>query len=110
MKLYRIRKKETGQFFVGWIAPWHPKHKGKVNWSVTGVFFRNIDTVIKHLEMLSSDWTYPDRDWRHDGYKGIITKHYPERLDLYQVVVNDVEVLSENILEANKLLIKEKVV
>lgn len=117
MILYRIRNKQTGKFFVAnskytWIA-----YAGQ--WATDGVFFKTIDTVKNHIENLSYDWECDNAKWRAfetkhghipwsrswSDYQMKIS-HHPERLSLFEVIVNDVTINGEKIIQATDLLNK----
>lgn len=102
MQVYRLRNKQTGKFFASWTAPWNPRHAGKAYWNDKGTFFRSIDTVIKHLKWTCSDWTPdPDIRWKQNP---IISKYYPERLENFEIVVNDISINGEKIIQAADII------
>lgn len=105
MKLYRIRRKSDGKFFGGFLAPWAKCHRGKVHWVATGAFFKQIDTIAWHLENLTSEWNTSGRA-RLSMITRQITASFPERLDQYEVVVNDVTINGEEIIQATDLVKK----
>lgn len=103
MKLYRIRRKDNGQCFLSWRP-----YSTEPYWTDTGAFFKKIDTVAKHLELLASDW------FRHIGSLGFpsdlkrarltIKRTYRKRLKLYEVVVSNVTVRGEEIIAAEDIV------
>jgi len=103
VKLYRIRRIDDGKFFAGFLAPWTERYRGTARWYAKGTFYSRIDTVVGHLESLASDWRF-DSPRRYSSALRKIVKFYPERLDLYEVVINDVTLIGENIIPAADLV------
>lgn len=103
MKLYRIRRKDTGEFFTTW-SP----YSTEPYFNTSGAFFKKIDTIADHLRLLVSDWH------RHDNSLGFgallkrgnytVKKTYKARLNRYEVVVSNVSVNGEEIIKASDIL------
>lgn len=107
MRLYRIRRKIDGKFFHHLIAPWTAKYRGKSSWDNFGSLFKRIETICWHLENLSSDWD-TNGCCRMSRITRRIKKRHPEKLKLYEVVVNDVTIKGEEVISAAALMKKRK--
>lgn len=106
MKLYRIRRKDDGRFFASWYAAWNPRYSGKAVYTDKGTFFHKIETIAKHLDWLCADWKAdPKIRWKQNP---IISKRHPERLEQFEVVVNDVSLNGEKVLQAVDIVKKAK--
>lgn len=109
MKLFRIRRKSDGHFFMAFDR----YDVGVALWGPSGCFFKKIDTIAQHLEWLSCDHDLPCGDkwpWpaRRKKRNVVIIKRHPSRLKLYEVVINDVTINGEEIIPAHDLMKKRK--
>lgn len=111
MLLYRIRHKQTGKFFGGWIAPWSERYHGKCSWNDSGTFYRKIDTVAGHITCLCAEWEIKKKKvfgmWytpKNFARFRKIKKLDRKKLKYYEVVVNDVKIKGEKIIKASDLL------
>ena len=102
MKLYRVRNKNTGEYLYSKI---NPSHEGQ--WGPSGSFWKKSDTDKKHIEHLMHGWNLKPHPagiiccW----YKG---KYLKSREGVFEVVINDVTVNSEEVISAEDILgIKE---
>lgn len=108
MLLYRIRRKDTGQFFLGLKYPWSIKH-GTEGWSPTGAFYRDPTTIESWLKVLCSDWRasrhlYPSQGWSAKRMSARLPDYDRTKLSLYEVVVSDVALLDERIINPEELV------
>ena len=99
MKIYRIRRKSDGKFFTNFSYGLYPTFTGE------GAFFRKIDTIKNHLENLMWDYDWnPERIYPSYGEwhlnRLVQTEHHPERVNNFEVVVNDITINGEEILQA----------
>lgn len=108
MLLYRIRRKDTQQYFLGLRHP-HSQEHGKEGWSPTGAFYRDIDTITCWLKVLCSDWrtsrfasAWPSFTARK--LSQCLIGYDPSRLSLYEVVVSDVALLDEKVINPEELI------
>ena len=114
MKLYRIRHKETGKYLADChlISPVAPRFND------SGIFWKRIDTIKKHLKSLCCMyiWRHPDGTIRGHG-PGMDTptwncrlemksKNY-ELLSLYEVEISNVNVKNTELVSAKKLVKRE---
>ena len=95
MKVYRIRRKDTGLFWGGWRWTQNEEY-----WYEKGTMYRSVDTIKHHLDWLCTDEEIPQNRNRC-GYK----HHKPEniiqeRMKLYEVVINDITINGEKVIEA----------
>lgn len=109
MKLYRIRRKNDGKCFLGLKYPWSIEH-GHEGWSDAGAFYRDIDTIKAWLQVLCSDWKQDRLRFKGCGQMSsrkmaeISKIAYPENLELYEVIINNVTIQGEEIISAKDLL------
>lgn len=102
MKLYRIRRKDTGKYFT---SGSYTLRNFKFGWTATGVFYRKIDTIKQHLEKLQYTWTMEIKHHEHGfGYHMKKLKKHPERMDILEVVINDVTINGEETISAKDLM------
>lgn len=104
MKLYRIRRKDTGEFFSGLVAPWNPRHKGKVRWYVKGQFFQRIDTVEKWVQVLAGDFDFTNPHNHCTASKVIVKNVDRRKLENFEIVINDVSLHGEEVIQAIDLV------
>jgi len=104
MKLYRIRRKADDKFFVNWKAVWNPKWAGVAYYSDSGVFFKRIDTVTKHLKMMCCDWEFRPCKDRLYMRELIMGKFHRSRLKNYEIVISDVSINGEEVIQAKDLM------
>lgn len=120
MLLYRLQHKQTKKFFcnIRWFD-------GRITWNDAGAFFRRPDSIRKHLEYLCSEYVAREKAKfpRYTKYAGSIWqpfsekwdsrhyefikkgfKRYKKRLNLYRVVINDIEVKGEKFINADKFI------
>jgi len=108
MILYRIRRKDTGQFFCGLLYPWSEKW-GKEGWTPKGNFYRDIDTIECWLKILCYNWRanrhrFPSHTWSAKRMSSVINEFDREKLSLYEVVVTNVEINGSKIIKAEDLV------
>lgn len=111
MRLYRIRNKQTGKYFCT-----GSQMKGNwcnYTWTSSGVFYRKIDTIKKHIQNLAWDNYWDKEAYDRDTAKGRKKdwnfyyhreSHHPERMALLEVVINDVTINGEEIIQAADLI------
>lgn len=113
MKLYRIRRKDDGAFLCDCCT----NNPAKPRFNKSGVFWKRIDTIKKHLNDLCTDfvWVHPDGSMRGHKLgmkvptwdcKSQIVGFNPAFLQFYEVVVHDVTVESEEVIQAKDLVKK----
>jgi len=104
-RVFRIRRKDTGQFFAGLAYPWIDS--GHPVWNDKGAFYRDISVVIAWLRVLSCDWSSikePANKITCVTAKKLI-KYIDHTFDekmlvLYEVVVNDITINGEEVIKA----------
>lgn len=102
MKLYRIRNKNTGEFFYSQI---NPAHEGQ--WGPSGCFWKKIDTAVTHIDWLMHEWAlfqtkgYRGENWPPNWKK---VRYVTEREGVFEVVVSDVTLNGETTIAAEDLL------
>lgn len=102
MKLYRLKNKQTGKFLSQCCLYREPQ------WTATGAFYRNIDTIKKHAEAICRDWEMKRRENTRSGWVIIEKSHHPERMKNLIVVINDVTLNGEEEIPATKIFKRRK--
>lgn len=96
MKVYRIRRKDTGEFWGGW------RYGNEQYWNDKGTFYRTIDNIKHHLDWLCTDQPVPWRrnriGWLHKKPEKIIH----QRMKRYEVVINDITINGEQVIQASE--------
>lgn len=129
MLLYRLQNKETGKFHAGIRC-----YDGRISWTASGAFFRQIDTIVRHLEYLIGEhearaaagfpkwvafhhkkkkpkkslYCHTTRNSKFCTQKRVVyyNKIWRSKLKKYQVVINDVTIMGERTISAEKVLKK----
>lgn len=112
MKLYRIRRKDNGKFFTGWVAPWSPRWHGTITWSDDGTFFKKIDTVIDHIKLMCSTWHLrtiiiggkTHHCYRNEKKNRVIDRFDKRKLKKYEIVVSNVTLRGEEVIAAEDII------
>ena len=104
MILYRIQHRQTKKFFGG--IKWYDT--GEI-WSKLGTFFRSIDSVIDHLNNLCrvERQRMPNRGKGYRVREALYDKKRVKKLKLYRVVINDVTIMGEKRIAAEKFITKK---
>ncbi len=115
MKLYRIRNKQNGKFFIGNSKYIREGYFG--DWTAAGVFFRRIDTVKVHIRNLLYNWDKDFVEWNkyETRYKRmppssswssyrVRESYHPERIQFLEVVINDVTINGEEVIAAKDIV------
>lgn len=125
MLLYRIQHKQTKKFFA--VIRWWD---GRISWTETGAFYRQVDTIQKHLEYLMGEYVQREKDkfpkWVGYLHTSLLnkklrgshplrnkafaigdrrkywTRTYRNKLKLYRIVINDVLVKGERFVNVDK--------
>lgn len=95
MLVYRIRRKDTGQFWCGWRWDQNVEY-----WNDKGTMYRTIDNVKNHLDWLCSDTKIPYGSKRTMGFRKVRPKVVHQRMVRYEVVINDITINGERVVQA----------
>jgi hypothetical protein len=106
--LYRIRRKSDGKLFGGLAYPWHKS--GKERWTDKGTFYHEIDTISCWLKVLCGDWQEHKDSvrwgtrWSGAKLSECLDQFDRARLELYEVVVTDIEICGTKTIQATELV------
>ena len=93
MKLYSIRHKHSGLFFVCTYA------QGQLNWAPSPTFWKTIDGIKRNLERIGSDYS-PRPILGGRFHVKSFDNFDPKRLENIEVIITDVSILGEQTLPA----------
>lgn len=102
MKLYRIKRKADGKYFIGLCVP--VTYSWGANWTANGVFYKKIDTILRHLRDLCTEWEIGLPRENNNRYKITRLSYHPERAALYEVEVLNVDVRESETISGEKIL------
>ncbi len=106
MRLYQIQRISDGKFFCGFKPYNSARYKrGEAMFEMRpGVMYRRIDNVRINLQWICSPVKY--KGWnsrRSRGWKLFDPVYNPKKLNLYVVIVHDVDIQGVHKIKARKL-------
>jgi len=111
MKLYRIKRNSDNKFFHGfqWINKENNYNDYDVYWGPSGCFWKTSRSVWENLRYICSDIVVKQHSLTRMRYSTFINFN-PTRLELYDVVVNDVLVFGESSFPAHEFVDVKKLI
>lgn len=101
MKLYRIKKADTPEFFYGW-SPFYKKNITPM-FSKDGAFFKRPETIEQHLYLLASK--YPIRCEQRTFQNNLTGVGFDRRkMKKYKVVITEVSQSGTQTMSAENFL------
>ncbi len=97
MKLYRIKKAKTPEYFYGWRS-----YDGKELWSKDGAFYRRTETIEHHLYLLCSKELIVEQRTFQNALTGIGFSR--RKMKRYKIVITEVSQSGSRTLTAENFL------
>ena len=112
MIMYRIRRKDTGQFFGGLAYPWSIKH-GHERWNDKGLFYQDIDTINAYLKVLSCNWKgqrkkFTFHHWSAVKMARVLNRSSITKLENLEIIVHEISLNGTKTIDAKDFISSQK--